>query len=69
MTNDEHDAAILAKCREITNWPQVAPTMKALALSTIAAIEGLHKMPPLDIRGRALAAIRAAWPVELLNPL
>jgi len=34
--------------------------------STIAAIEGLRAMPPLDIRQRAFTAIIAAWPIELL---
>jgi len=60
MVQDQKNAAFIASCagRAEAGW-----------LSTIAAIEGLHKMPPLDIRGRALAAIRAAWPVELLNPL
>jgi hypothetical protein len=66
MTQQEHLQRIRQRCVELLEIPGWPKYQVAGWKSTIAAIDGLYSMPPLDIRGRVLNSIIAAWPEELL---
>ena len=75
MTTAEHLDRIKARCRAIEagDWrPDTslpgggASVVKAMARSTVAAIDGLSKYPKWLNNSKTVSAILAAWPEELL---